>query len=92
VTTLSIGHSALANQTLDGIIDEVQVWNVARSAAQITGSMKKRLVGNEEGLVGYWRFDDGTGSKAVDSSSTKNDGTLVNGPTWVASGAPLTCP
>jgi len=91
VTTLSIGHSALVNQTLNGAIDEVRVWNVVRSHTQLIANMKKRLVGNETGLVGYWRFDDGTGAKAVDSSSKKNDATLVNGPTWVPSGAPLTC-
>jgi len=34
------------------------------------------------GLVGYWTFDDGTGSTAVDSSGNGNTGTLVNGPLW----------
>lgn len=91
-TTLTIGRSALVNQTLDGIIDEVRVWNVARTVQQLNATMKTRLVGNEAGLVGYWRFDDGSGTMAVDSSPKKNDAILVNGPTWVASGAPLACP
>jgi len=91
-TTLTIGRSALVNATLDGIIDEVRVWNVARTAGQLSATMKTRLVGNEAGLVGYWRFDEGTGSMAVDSSSKKHDAILVSGPTWVPSGAPLTCP
>jgi hypothetical protein len=34
-------------------------------------------------LVGYWRFDDGAGSVARDSSTEGNAGTLVNNPTWV---------
>jgi len=34
------------------------------------------------GLVGYWRFDDGTGLNAVDSSGMGNNGTLTNGPAW----------
>jgi len=34
------------------------------------------------GLVGYWKFDDGSGSSAVDSSVNNNTGTLINGPTW----------
>lgn len=91
-TTLTIGRSALVNQTLDGIIDEVRVWNVARSVDQLNRAMKTRLVGNEAGLVGYWRFDDGSGSMAIDSSTKKHDAILVGGPSWVASGAPLTCP
>jgi fibronectin type 3 domain-containing protein len=38
------------------------------------------------GLVANWRFDDGTGTTAADSTANNNTGTLVNGPTWVAPG------
>jgi hypothetical protein len=34
------------------------------------------------GLVGYWKFDDGSGTTAVDSSGSGNNGTLTGGPTW----------
>jgi hypothetical protein len=73
-------------------MDEVRVWNVARTAAQIQGTMRMRLVGNEAGLVGYWRFDDGTGTTARDNTASANNGSLGNGnagarPTWVASDA-----
>ena len=34
-------------------------------------------------LVGYWKFDNGSGTTAVDSSGNGNDGTLTNGPIWV---------
>ena len=33
--------------------------------------------------VGMWLFDDGSGTVAKDSSASKNDGTLSNGPKWV---------
>ena len=36
----------------------------------------------EAGLVGLWRFNDGTGTAAEDTTSNNNDGTLINGPTW----------
>ena len=36
------------------------------------------------GLVGYWNFDEGTGTTAADSSGSGNNGTLVNGSTWTA--------
>jgi hypothetical protein len=35
------------------------------------------------GLVGYWRFDEGKGGIASDSSGNDNNGILVNGPAWV---------
>jgi hypothetical protein len=34
------------------------------------------------GLVGYWNFDEGSGTVANDSSGNENNGTLVNDPTW----------
>jgi hypothetical protein len=35
------------------------------------------------GLVGYWNFDEGSGTIAYDSSGNNNHGTLNNGPIWV---------
>lgn len=35
------------------------------------------------GLVGYWKFDEGSGDTAADTSGNGNTGTLVNGPVWV---------
>jgi hypothetical protein len=35
------------------------------------------------GLVGYWKFDEGTGTIVSDSSGNDNNGVLVNGPVWV---------
>lgn len=37
----------------------------------------------EEGLVGYWNFDEGKGDIAGDSSANKNDGKLIRNPEWV---------
>ena len=43
------------------------------------------------GLIGYWAFEEQSGTTAGDSSGNGNTGTLVNGPTWttgkVGSGA-----
>ena len=41
----------------------------------------------QNGLVGYWSFNEGSGTIAGDSSGNGNTATLVNGPTWIASGA-----
>lgn len=35
-------------------------------------------------LIGWWKLDDGSGSTAVDSSASGNNGTLVNAPSWVS--------
>ncbi len=38
------------------------------------------------GLVGYWKFDEGSGTSAADSSGKGNTGTLANSPTWTTTG------
>ncbi|MHC4658315.1 MAG: LamG-like jellyroll fold domain-containing protein, partial [Planctomycetota bacterium] len=63
-------------QHFRGIIDEVRVWNVARTQQQIERAMHRSLSGSESGLVGYWKFDEGSGDIARDSSPYRNDGQL----------------
>jgi len=36
------------------------------------------------GMIGWWKFDEGHGSTALDWSGHGNDGTLVGDPQWVA--------
>jgi proline iminopeptidase len=43
-----------------GVLDEIRLWNVARSEQEIRTTMNARLAGEEKGLVAYWNFDDGT--------------------------------
>ena len=40
----------------------------------------------EEGLAGHWKFDDGSGGTAVDSSGKGNTATLINGAEWTDKG------
>ena len=83
--------SAKMRSYFTGSIDEVRVWNVARTAAEIARDMGYRLVGNEPGLVGYYRFDEGSGTTARDATSGANNGTLTNAPAYVTSGVTLGC-
>ena len=82
-SNFSIG-SANAGQFFSGAMDEVRIWNVGRSAAQIQAAMRRQLFGNETGLVAYYRFDEGSGLNAFDATGNANNtATLVNGPGWV---------
>lgn len=71
----------------DGILDEVQIWNTAFSPAQIQANMLQRAAGTEAGLVGYWRFDEGFGTQAVNVTGRTGHATLNNGAAWSANGA-----
>jgi hypothetical protein len=62
----------------DGSVDEVRVWNVARTQAEIQANMYSPLAGSESGLVGYWPFEEGSGTTASDLTANGNNGTLTN--------------
>ncbi|GEM_PF-3901780 len=77
------------NEYFDGTIREVRIWNRALTQEEIQANMNRVLTGSEEGLVGYWRLDEGSGTTVEDLSGNGNTGTLVNGPMWVPSDAPI---
>ena len=103
-STLYIGCNPTNSNCFNGEFAEFRVWNVARSAADIQANYKKPLVGDEAGLVGYWKFADAaTATSAADSVTaaghTAHNGTLTakaaaQNPTFAAPTAPvpLVCP
>lgn len=52
----------------DGFIDEIRVWNICRSQAQIQRTMNTYLNGSEQGLTGYYRCDDEVEGELFDIS------------------------
>lgn len=56
-----------------GELDEVRIWNKARTQAEIQRDFACRLVGSEADLAGYWNFDDGTAS---DQTGNGHNGTF----------------
>lgn len=46
----------------NGLLDEISIWRRALTAEEIRAGRKSSLTGSEEGLIGYWNFDDGTGT------------------------------
>lgn len=91
---LSLGANVVDRLYFRGRMDEIRIWNVARTADEIRGTMHWRLTGDELALVGYYRLDDGAGTVGVDSSLEDNDlalGDLVANtrPAWVPSDAPI---
>jgi len=82
---LTIGGDLNFSEYWPGKIDEVRIWNVARSPAEIQTYFDRSLHGSESGLVAYWRFDEGNGNIATDFTGNGHTGTLINSPTWMIS-------
>lgn len=88
-----IGYDSSASVTsyLDGMLDEVRAWTVARSPAEITGS-RCAVSDTTTGLAAYWDFNDcSNGAIAYDKSGNIHDATALHmtSADWIAS--TLTC-
>jgi hypothetical protein len=81
-----IGSNASDSQFFKGGIDDVRIFNRALSEAEIKNLYNLRATSkqNTRALFGLWKFDEGSGTTANDSSGNSNPGTLVASPAWVA--------
>ena len=50
-----------------GQLDEIRIWQTARTQEEIQSNMSVRLAGNETGLAGYWRRNDNRKLTACDN-------------------------
>ena len=57
------------------VLDDVRIWDHARSQAEISGGMNQRLSGPEPGLAAWYPLDD----TVRDYSSSGRHGTLLSG-------------
>jgi hypothetical protein len=67
-----------------GTIDEIRVWNTARTPEQLKEFLHKELKGDEPGLIACYNFNHAHDSIVPDISSNGNNGVMKNGndPCW----------
>ena len=84
-----MGRGLLYNLDVHAIgqMDEVRIWNVARSQADINAYRFASLDGSQPGLVAYWNFDEAAGD-ALDLSGNGNHGSLFGDAVRVPSTIP----
>ena len=94
-TSAWLGTVDGAAELFQGKMDEVRIWTVARTPAELLTDMLHGTAPGETGLVAYWTFDDSeVGGRCRDSSGLGNDVTLGDGvvaymPDRVPSDAPV---
>ena len=85
-------QSGITNYFGDLEMDEVRIWSVARTEAEIQANMYATdLSGTEPGLVAYYKCNDGAGSTATDETGSY-PGTLTNmdpATDWVTATTPV---
>ncbi len=82
-------HNGTGNGfTFNGKIDEVRIWNVARSQSEINAMKDTVLNGDEDYLTAYYNFQENTGGRANDTQTQSNNDGTISGATWTT-GPPL---
>ncbi len=78
-------HSLWGGEShFQGRMDEIRIWDHARTKVAIQKTMNQELFGNEEGLVGYWNFETPRTTLVEDASSNDNHGLLSGGVGYIA--------
>jgi hypothetical protein len=97
---LSIQHSAIgasirSNGTtiqgfFAGVMDEVRIWNSAKTIAAIQSAINSQISSPQSGMVARWGLNEGTGTSILDNSGNVLTGTLTGtNYTWISSVAPF---
>jgi hypothetical protein len=80
LATISVGNGLpvelgrngpVSGKYFHGKLDDVRIWNVVRSAADIRTNFGIELASVPAGLVANWRFNEGSGLTAADRSGNQ---------------------
>jgi hypothetical protein len=85
--SVRLGAFNNSGNLLKGNLDEVRIWNAARTADQINSSKNCELQGSETGLVGYYKFNQGNDASNNTAVTTL---TATTGPNGTLTGFTLT--
>lgn len=78
-----VGYSYKEDRDLRGDICEVRVWNRVLTADEIKDKNHFYMVEPDaDGLVSYWKFDEGSGSSIKDYTVNGNHLVASSAPTW----------
>ena len=75
---------SIAGDHFNGSLDEVRLYNRALDSTEV-GELVE--LGINDGLIGWWKLDEGSGTEAMDSSGTGNIGFMSDPlPIWTSEG------
>ena len=86
---LQIGRYWTYTTPFRGDMDEVTLWNQALGTNGINYIKHRVIPTDSDGLVAWYRFNEGAGTITADSTPSARTATMFGGPQWVTSTAPV---
>ncbi|NQV42077.1 MAG: PKD domain-containing protein [Candidatus Marinimicrobia bacterium] len=78
IWTMHVGNNNTRSAVFEGRLDELRFWNTARDLDEIAPRMSDYLNGDETGLIGYWRMNEGNGEVLNDLTQNHHSATIEN--------------
>lgn len=76
---MHIGESfGFRGRHFSGLIDEIRIWNVSRTQAELKDNMTTDFTGSEAGLVAYFPMNEGQDNTTMDITSTRATASFNN--------------
>ena len=66
----------------DKVLSSDEILELYKSGGELNLTSNSGNYVSSSNLVGYWRFDEGTGTTVADASGNNNSGTIYRGATW----------
>lgn len=79
----AMNSTGVVSGFFQGAIDEVRVWNVVRTAAEIAAAKDTQIGATQTGLLARYGLNEGTGTSAAGLVPGAPAGTLTSTPAWV---------
>ncbi len=80
----ALNSTGTASGFFQGAIDEVRVWSIARTPAQIAGARVREIAAPLPDLLTRYGFNEGASIIAATSVPSAPNGALIGSPGWVA--------
>ena len=64
-TVIRIGEEGNSTQLYTGLMDEFHIWDIKLTQEDVNNYIHCHPNGSEAGLIGYWNFEEGTGTTTL---------------------------
>jgi uncharacterized protein len=81
-SSVTLGATLHNNIYFTGQLANISVWNYPCPPVEIQSHRDQLIVGNEPGLVAYWKLNQGQGTSVKDHTENGHDGNLRGNPNW----------
>ena len=79
---LNIGSKIGDGGFFQGKIDDIRVYNRPLSQTEVNNTKNRSVSKSEDGLVSYWKMDEGVGAKVFDNTTIPTNANIYGGATF----------